>query len=155
MRHLELPTPLLDWSKNPYVAAYFAFKHPFKNSEKITIFLFDQHAWRCNKKSLTARDLKIVEITELHHSIPRQLAQDSVYTYCRNEMTFSELLGDEHEGEEYFIFYCTLSLNDRKEALQHLESMWISENGLFPDRREIQELKKELYKYVVLHMEEG
>jgi len=153
MRHLNLPTPFLDWSKNPWIAAYFAFKYPFGSSEKVTVFLFDQYAWNYNKNSLTGRDLKIVQTNELEHSIPRQTAQESVYTYSGKKEIFGELLGDETEGEESFISYCTLPLIDQNEALVHLESMSVSEVNLFPDKLLVEKLKKELDKHIRNHLE--
>ena len=77
MRHLSFPTPLLDWTKNPFIAAYFAFKNIREESDGVSIFLFDREAWLNSQNSLTSRDLNILKLQELDHLIRRQKAQES------------------------------------------------------------------------------
>ncbi len=42
LRHFGFPSPLLDWSYSPYIAAYFAFREMASSAEKIAIFQYHQ-----------------------------------------------------------------------------------------------------------------
>ena len=87
-------------------------------------------------------------IREINNTIPRQKAQNCVYTYSRNERVFEELLGDEYKSGEYFITHCTIPTKDRGKALQNLDEMGISCASLFPDVAKVRDLENSLGKVI-------
>jgi hypothetical protein len=40
LRHHGFPSPLLDWSSSPYVAAYFAFAEPVEDGKNVAIYAY-------------------------------------------------------------------------------------------------------------------
>jgi hypothetical protein len=40
LRHYGFPSPMIDWTSSPYVAAYFAFRRVLPSIEKVSIYVF-------------------------------------------------------------------------------------------------------------------
>ncbi len=58
------------------------------------------------------------------------------------EELYGEFMGDEHEISESVITCCTLPLHDREEALKDLRQINICHDSLFPDDKEVAEMKR-------------
>lgn len=149
LRHMGFATPLLDWTRNPFKAAYFAFNNTYTETKEVAMFLFDQHAWKSNPGCLISRDRRKVELKIIEPSIPRQNAQECVYTYFRGGVDiYSQILGDgdESEGNEAFITYWYLSVDEKDAILNDIKKMGITQESLFPDENDqrILSLKKRI-----------
>jgi hypothetical protein len=70
-QHYELKTPLLDWTKSPYIAAYFAFKNKRPSITK-AIYAF-------NREEITNNDYEIKCIEPLSNYNARLVNQSGVF----------------------------------------------------------------------------
>ncbi len=81
LRHYGFPSPLLDWSFSPYIAAYFAFRNLVNNAEKVAIYAYNQgsdYSAPKHKKTVITPlfGLKNIQNNKRHY------LQQSIYTIC-------------------------------------------------------------------------
>jgi hypothetical protein len=158
LRHYEVPTRLLDWSKSPWVAAYFAAQHYDKQDGEIWTFdepLYEQEGkkqWARWPETTTDRsgdpskfdaNLTAFDLQEppdwficcfYSSAFPRQAAQDSAYTMTArfgrdHAAAIASLLANR---TAYHLYLVPASIKPTLRRLIH-ERHGIWRGSLFPD----------------------
>lgn len=80
LRHHGYPSPLLDWTASPYIAAFFAFRNVAPTVDKVSVYVYLEYAGFGKIGSNDAPSIKTFGPYATIHS--RHILQQSSYTIC-------------------------------------------------------------------------
>lgn len=150
VRHNGFPSPLLDWTRSPYIAAYFSFRDISSRGrlqDHVSIFVYREFAGV--GKAWSPATAHIQRVGPTIETDPKHYLQQSEYTLCvrkeKGEWAFANyedvkpvFTNYPRECQDIIVKY-SIPVSEQESVLRKLDSMNITAYSLFNSESSLME----------------
>jgi hypothetical protein len=134
LRHHGFPSPLLDWSASPYVAAFFAMQRIPKNIDSVSVYVYCGY-W-AGGRATSSREPIIHGLGPNVKADRRHFMQQSQYTICTihgQEIYYAnhEAVAAQGRTDQDLLWKFNLPSSEQVKVLRALNKMNINAFSLF------------------------
>jgi hypothetical protein len=135
VQHHGYPTPLLDWTHSPFIAAYFAFRKKRTDGEFVRIFVLDQREWakdvpRSHWVSAALPHFSFLNPLAINN--PRMVPQQALSTIANVDDIEEFVAFNERKNGKTYLEVIDLPVSERPQIVQELSLMGITAGSIFP-----------------------